>query len=222
MFLTRAELRRDSATISAVNSILRKQARDDGGHAVVWTLFSDESKRARDFIWRETADGYYYILGKDVPKNETGLWHIESKPFAPHFAPGDRLRFSLRANPTIATKAERNKNGRGKIVDVVMHAKTLCGDRSNFSAADTAAAALDWLCARGEKWGVEFEEDHCQLLAYAPDHKGRKDGAPISVSVADFEGTLTVADPALFLAHLMSGFGRAKSYGCGLMLVRPV
>ena len=42
----------------------------------------------------------------------------------------------------------------------------------------------------------------------------------MSYSTLDFEGILTVRDPDSFLAAIARGFGAAKSYGCGLMLIR--
>ena len=38
--------------------------------------------------------------------------------------------------------------------------------------------------------------------------------------VLDLEGVIAVTDPALFLPKLVQGFGRAKAFGCGLMLIR--
>ena len=40
------------------------------------------------------------------------------------------------------------------------------------------------------------------------------------LGVLDLSGTLSVTDPALFVAALAQGFGRAKAWGCGLMLIR--
>ena len=42
----------------------------------------------------------------------------------------------------------------------------------------------------------------------------------MSFSTLDFDGILTVNDPAAFLLALSRGFGAAKAYGCGLMLIR--
>jgi CRISPR system Cascade subunit CasE len=42
------------------------------------------------------------------------------------------------------------------------------------------------------------------------------------IGVLDFDGVLTVTDPQRFLAALAAGFGRAKAYGCGLMLIARV
>lgn len=220
MFLSKVELRRDTASTCALRSIMVRQARHDGGHSVIWTLFADDENRKRDFIWRENSLGQYYILGKDVPENHQNLWQVESKPFEPEFSPGDRLKFVLRANPTISTKAADPNRAHSKIVDVVMHAKMHCADRQAFSAEDREQAALGWLASRAQTWGVTFQHDQCSLIAYTPDKMGRRAKAVIRVAVADFEGVLTVDDPARFTGHLMTGFGRAKAWGCGLMLIR--
>ena len=44
----------------------------------------------------------------------------------------------------------------------------------------------------------------------------------MSFSTLDFEGLLTVSDPGTFLSSIVRGFGAAKAYGCGLMLIRRV
>ena len=40
--------------------------------------------------------------------------------------------------------------------------------------------------------------------------------------VMDFSGMLEVKDPARFLTQLAQGFGRARAFGCGLMLIRRI
>jgi CRISPR system Cascade subunit CasE len=40
--------------------------------------------------------------------------------------------------------------------------------------------------------------------------------------VLDINGVLTVKDPERFLVALASGFGRARAFGYGLMLIRRV
>ena len=44
----------------------------------------------------------------------------------------------------------------------------------------------------------------------------------MSYSTLDFEGILTVGDPGTLLPAIAHGFGAAKAYGCGLMLVQRV
>ena len=55
--------------------------------------------------------------------------------------------------------------------------------------------------------------------------RGRADASDqtrraIELGVVDLEGILQVGDPELFLGALRKGFGRAKAYGFGLMLIR--
>ena len=51
-------------------------------------------------------------------------------------------------------------------------------------------------------------------------HRGRK--AEIQFSTVDFGGELAVKDAVRLTEALCAGVGRAKAFGCGLLLVRPV
>lgn len=42
----------------------------------------------------------------------------------------------------------------------------------------------------------------------------------VAFTTFDLEGEIVVEDPARFLGQLPKGFGRAKAFGCGLMLIR--
>lgn len=46
------------------------------------------------------------------------------------------------------------------------------------------------------------------------------DHPAVAFTTFDLEGEIVVEDPAKFLAALARGFGRAKAFGCGLMLIR--
>ena len=52
-----------------------------------------------------------------------------------------------------------------------------------------------------------------------PRQKGRRE-AYAKFGILDLSGTLRVNDPAAFIARLGTGFGRARAFGCGLMLIR--
>jgi CRISPR system Cascade subunit CasE len=45
---------------------------------------------------------------------------------------------------------------------------------------------------------------------------------PARLGILDLEGVLQVREPDRFLEALTAGFGRAKAFGCGLMLIRRV
>ncbi len=62
---------------------------------------------------------------------------------------------------------------------------------------------------------IEIDRDIVRVRAVA-----RRE--TISTSVLSFDGFLTVIEPELFLDNLARGFGRARAFGCGLMLIRRV
>ena len=84
-----------------------------------------------------------------------------------------------------------------------------------------AAAATDaWLKEQGRKHG--FSVEACSLRAYRTvrlRRGGRRRGAGPDFGVAQVEGLLTVGDPHAFARKVFIGFGRAKAFGCGLMLL---
>lgn len=236
-YFTRARLRRD-VPASALRELLAprgESARAAAGHRVVWSLFGDTTDRTRDFLWRQSARGTFYILSARVPEDRHGLFDVdEPKLFAPTLRPGDRLRFALRANATVARKV--GVAGRGKPCDVVMDA--LHGVRP----VDRAAARRTLVEATGRAWlrkqGVmrgfhipvaatsvtdaaapEGEDEMVQVMGYHTLRVARR-GAPARFGVLDFEGVLEVTDPETFLVAVRRGLGRAKAFGCGLLLLR--
>lgn len=230
MYLTRATLRRDVST-SALRALLApkdKSARIGAGHRLVWSLFADAGGRERDFLWRET-DGVYHFLSRRVPEDRHGLFELcEPRSFEPDLAVGDRLQFSLRANATVARKSDPRQR-RGKPCDVVMDAiyRAQTGERADARRDAVATAGLRWLAAQGDRCGFNVCTDgesvpaSVRVTAYRTlriEHAG-----PVArIGVLDFDGLLEVCDPDTFAGALRSGFGRAKAFGCGLMLIRRV
>ncbi|MCV6612122.1 MAG: type I-E CRISPR-associated protein Cas6/Cse3/CasE [Amphritea sp.] len=100
------------------------------------------------------------------------------------------------------------------------------------SDAVTLSAALDWAVRQAQiEWLAGSRAERCGYTIDQPDalkisgyrwhslpQKGRKAG----FSALDYEGILTVTDPELFLKTLNQGIGKARAFGCGLMLVRPI
>lgn len=222
-YLSKATLRADASVNALADILLPKDAdrRVVTAHKLLWVLFADAAGRKRDFLWREVEPGHFLILSAREPCDSHNLFEIQSKSFAPVLAAGDELGFSLRANPTVALMAEKDAKGRGKRADVVMHAiKDAVGDaRAEARALAVQTAGAAWLESQGGKHGFEIERvtaDRYNLLA--PPH--RRD--PMRIATLDFDGLLRVTDPAAFVAMLTHGLGRAKAYGCGLMLIRRV
>jgi CRISPR system Cascade subunit CasE len=238
LFLSRVRLQagRGEALSAIAPLLIPKDPKQQPGHShrVLWLLFQDIPESKRDFLWRDEGDGRYMILSQRPPTDPHNLFELATKPFAPELSVGDRLAFSMRANPVIASKparaaAEQGTRARGQKVDVVMHAlkdvpKTDWNAKTGraFERDQIASkAGGDWLAAQGAKAGFRFAPDTLPLIdGYAQIAVERKKGRPAGFSVLDFKGLLEITDPAAFMAKLVGGFGSAKAFGNGLMLIR--
>ena len=218
--LVRARLKR-TAAIAAIAPLLlppEASARAAAAHRLIWSLFAEDPEAARDFLWREDAQGTFYILAQRVPA-ASEIFDVETKEFVPALAAGDMLRFSLRANATRACKAPGAK--RGTRADVVMAAlKPLSpADRSAQREAVIEEAGAAWLRNQGEKHGFALTTEP-RVDGYEQRRIKRAAARDIQFSVLDFDGVLRVTEPEQFLMALAQGFGHAKAFGCGLMLIR--
>ena len=193
--------------------------RTDAHHRLIWTLFADSPDRARDFLWRDEGAGGFTLLSARPPVASRVFEPPEVKPFAPALAHGDRLAFVLRVNATRDLAAA----ARGRRVDVVMHAlrDVPPGERAEARMTAAQAAAEAWMAGQGARAG--FSPAALTVADYAvaalPGHVGRRKSQP-QYGILDLAGVLTVSDPAAFVARLGQGFGRARGFGCGLMLIR--
>lgn len=227
IFLSRVTLRRD-ASVGALLPLLlgetRKQSNSvQSGHHLVWSLFADKQDRKRDFLWRETTAGTFLILSARLPKDCHGLFHIdEPKPFTPQLAAGDRLQFSLRANPVIR-KRKSPDAVRSTKHDVVMAALNDLpeGERAAARFPAIRDSGFSWLARQADKAGFAVDRDEVTVDGYTRHRIPRRQkGQPLAFSTVDFDGVIEVRDPAKLLAKMACGFGAAKAYGCGLMLIR--
>jgi CRISPR system Cascade subunit CasE len=210
-------------------------------HRLLWTLFAEEpgdpaapldasDRTSAAFLWRMTArTGQFIVLGPK-PRQTSQWFSVESKPFDVQLHAGQHLQFDLRLNATVNRMVDpaRGRAGR-KRSDVVMDA-IHAAERSD---ATTERAALRRDLARGAvaHWlDRQLQDNGAELLA-ADDYAGfTLDGysvLPIGsargrAGIAQTRGILYVRDPQALRAKMESGFGRAKAWGCGLMLVRPV
>ena len=225
-YLSRARLKRDVSLGALAPLLLGKTGRGGAtrqtGHHLVWSLFADTADRNRDFLWREIGAGAFLILSARHPEDRHGLFEIdEPKPFTPVLEPGDRLRFSLRANPVVRRRhPERRRSVKH---DVVMDGlRSLAeGERARHRLTAVRDNGLAWLERQGAKAGFEFRAGDVAVDGYDRHRVSRTGSAPpMSYSTLDYEGILSVIDPAALLPAVAQGFGAAKAYGCGLMLIR--
>jgi CRISPR system Cascade subunit CasE len=219
MFLIRASLKQDASIASIASLLLPAEpaARVGAAHRLVWSLFAGDAARKRDFLWREDTANNFYILAPQLPA-ESAIFDVQSKPFAPHLTEGDFLQFSLRANATRAYKPAGSQ-ARGKRADVVMARLYAAEDRAAARPAVIQEAGAAWLAAQGARHGFSLSGAPA-VDGYARLRLPRAGTGKIDISTLDFSGVLKITDPAAFLRALYHGFGHAKAFGCGLMLIR--
>ena len=189
-----------------------------GLHQALWRLFAAEAGAPRDFLYRiidQAERPAFYVVSARSPVMDLPIWRIQTRDYAPCLQTGDRLVFSLRANPTI--KRAPTLGARSVRHDVVMDARKK-GDALDPELGSYHQPGLAWLTPRAESAGFRVEQT--RIDGYRRHQLYKRGSAPMVFSTLDFEGVLTVADPGIFHNSLLTGLGPAKAFGCGLLLVR--
>ncbi|WP_245243255.1 type I-E CRISPR-associated protein Cas6/Cse3/CasE [Pararhodobacter sp. SW119] len=218
MYLTRLSLKR-SPEFDALAQILdpgHSGRRADAHHRLIWSAFAGDTSAKRDFLWRAMGQGRFLVLSPEPPRESALFEPPEAAEFAPALASGDRLAILLRAN---AARTVTEADGRKRHRDVVMEALKPVpnGERASVRMDLAQAAGRVWLEGQGARAGFAVEDAGVSAYRVV---ETRKRGPRFGV--IDLEGMITVTDPAAFLSRLAKGFGRAKAFGCGLMLIRRV
>lgn len=221
LFLTRARLKRDAPVAALARQLMPAEpgARTLAAHRLIWALFADGPDRARDFLWRQEAPGQFLALSSRPPAPLDDLFQLDTKDFAPALSVGDRLGFSLRANPVVSRAQATGQRGKRHdvVFDALLHVPL--ADRAGQRLAVVAEAGRAWLARQGTAHG--FTVDGAAAVdGYLRERIPRDGAKPVVFGRIDIAGRLTVQDPALFLIALTAGFGRSRAYGCGLMLIR--
>jgi CRISPR system Cascade subunit CasE len=241
-WFTRLTLKREDAAIAPLVQELAPAspaAAMSMGHRLMWSVIPEEVRKRYDranhdppagaaFLWRAAQAGRtYYILGPR-PVESSPFFRIETKPYAPAFRPGDRLSFDLRVNATVTRKVSADARGRSRRSDVAMDrmradevAAAAAGDsiesRAHRRMTAAEGAAAQWLTGIGVRDGFDLRA--MWLDAYRVERLPRQ-GNSAEIGVFEIRGVLEIADGARFLQRVLVGFGRAKAFGCGLMLLR--
>lgn len=200
-------------------------------HQWLWNFFPAEKGSPRDFLFRiaDTPNGpKYYVVSKRAPQPVSTAWKVQTRQYRPQLRVGQRLRFDLRANPVVA----HARDGKPKRDDVVMQEKKRLLAARGLSRwqdwrSNDRPALYDlvhqtcgaWLKVRAERLGFAMDDGSLRVDGYQRHAEKRGD---LRFSIVDFSGELTVSDSEALLNALYEGVGRAKAFGCGLLLVRPM
>jgi CRISPR system Cascade subunit CasE len=208
-------------------------------HQLLWKLFKNEVQR--NFLFHEERRKkslkenclidrqrfpVFYVVSSQPPQSLPGIFLVETKIYDPALSIGQRFKFTLRANPVVTVRCEGRKNS--KHHDILMHEKYKSrkpnDEKSNTEEifSNMRKAAMDWFLKRAPQCGFSAEDSQINVEGYQHhrlNKKSQKD--PIEFSTIDYSGILTIENPEQFKRTLFEGIGRAKAFGCGLMLIRP-
>lgn len=212
-------------TTDFVELALKGQAYRD--HALIWKLFSEPAGHERDFIFRRLDDGRsYYVVSARKPVIEAvnDIFEVRTKPYMPFLQEGQKVFFDLRANPTVSISAGKDSQGKNLKKfhhDIFMHAKSKIGDiQPKNMQLHLEAVGKEWIFERAQKWGLKLYEDSLMQNARVQ-HRIWNKGRGIQFSSVDYSGVAQVLDAQKIQKILLEGVGRSKSFGCGLLLVKP-
>jgi CRISPR system Cascade subunit CasE len=222
MYLSRVRIEKDQPDFEKIANLIGDAY---STHRFLWQLFPDSSPNAkRDFLYRQDqdSDGWhiFYVLSERKPQPIPKVFSVISKEYDPVLHEGDRLFFSLRANPTITRKISEKKYQHH---DVVMDAKRqIKQDKAHsvYLPKIVREIGYQWLSAQAERHGFAIQPENVIADGYFQHRIYKPENKPIRFSTVDFIGRLVVTEPDEFKKVLYAGLGRAKSFGCGLMLIR--
>ncbi|MCH7230515.1 type I-E CRISPR-associated protein Cas6/Cse3/CasE [Glycomyces sp. L485] len=198
-------------------------------HAAVLHGFPEPERLATDearILWRLDRDSRHSALLYIASPEEPDLTHLVEQAGWPvrGFAEGwdtrpyDKLLETLGAGQQWAFRLTANP---------VHHVHLRPGKQGQRLAHVTVAQQLQWLLDRCSARGFSIADKHDgDLNVEVRDRSwlrfSKDGGPPVDLRVATFEGVLQIEDPDTMRRTLVTGIGKAKAYGCGMLTLAPV
>lgn len=181
-------------------------------HQAVWKAFPNRDGASRDFLTRldERNNGFrLLIVSPEIPTRPewcpVDSW--QTKPIPETYFGKRRYAFQLLANPT---KKVTKLGADGK--------PTKNGKRVPMRTREEYVA---WMQRKAEQGGFAVESDTLRTIQQGRESFQKK-GADGTHTAVEFQGVLTVNDPAKFHETFTRGIGSAKAFGFGLLVIAPI
>ncbi len=141
------------------------------------------------------------------PGSEQGWESKDYTQLLDRIKAGQYWKFRLRANPVHSVKRSDDLDNQRKRGKVYAHV--------------TVEQQEKWLLDRASKYGFNLQKGSF-IVVQQEIKKFWRQGKPVTLGIATFEGILQVKDADLFRQTLTKGIGRAKAYGCGLLTIARI
>jgi CRISPR system Cascade subunit CasE len=182
-------------------------------HQAVWKAFPGRDGDRREFLTRldRRREGFRLLIASptqpvrpDWCPADAESW--KTKPIPETYFTRSRYAFQLCANPTKKVASRRDgtvtKNGR----------RVPLGKREEL---------VEWILRKGERGGFAVELPTVRTFSRGREYFDRKGERGLH-SAVEFQGVLTVTDPAKFHETFKRGIGSAKAFGFGLLVIAPI
>lgn len=181
-------------------------------HGAISSSFQGERP---DVLWRlDSLNGnlFMLIMSKDEPEltnfckqfsNKTEWETRDYDQLIERLENENVWRFRLTANPTKSVKAKGDKRGKVTAHITVQHQK-------------------NWLIEKGKTCGFEVLTDSFDVVQSKWYRFYKHGNNYVTLLSVIYEGVLKVTDKEAFKSALISGIGRGKAYGMGMMTVISV
>lgn len=190
-------------------------------HAAVMAAFPADPTGDGRVLWRLDNDpeGHrplLYLLSPDKPDLthlveqagwptlEKGWQTRDYQPLLDRLADGQQWAFRLTANPV--RRIRPDKQSRGLV-------------RAHVTAAQQTTWLLEQAPSSGFEIGKVADGSPAVTVADRRTLSFRRQTSTVTLATARFDGTLTITRLEDFRHVLLSGLGRGKAYGCGLITV---
>jgi CRISPR system Cascade subunit CasE len=182
-------------------------------HQAVWRAFPGRDGMRREFLTRldTLREGFRLLIVSSVQPVRSQWFAPDpeswrTKPIPESYFARQRYEFQLCANPTrkvttLKPDGSPTKNGR----------RVPLGSRDQLVA---------WITRKGEQGGFSVDSETLRTIPRGRDYF-EKNGQRGLHSAVEFQGALTVDDPAKFHESFTHGIGPAKAFGFGLLVIAP-
>jgi CRISPR system Cascade subunit CasE len=213
---------------------------DEGylAHLGLRALFADQAPRPfamRDAGRAVTVLGYTQSGSADLLRTAQALADpldfeilrgatVTAKPMPDQWPEGHVLGFEVRVCPVIRKSGSSDKHRKGAEVDAFL---SRCWEVRDGVAVDREQVYRDWLRSHLERNGAVTVRE-ARLLRFQRDRLARSDHQPERRLVrcerpdATLAGIMEIKDGEAFRKLLARGVGRHRTFGFGMLLLRPV
>lgn len=183
-------------------------------HQAVWKAFPGCDGKPRDFLTRldRRREGFRLLIVSPMP------------PVRPDWCPANEESWKTRAVPDMyftrrCYAFQLCANPTKKVIKLKPDGSpTKNGKRAPLHTREDLVA---WIIGKGEQGGFSVEEEKLRTFSRGREYF-EKQGVPGLHSAVEFQGVLTVDDPAKFHQTFTRGIGSAKAFGFGLLVIAPI